>query len=52
MVQLVSKAVLMGPTMANQVDLEQLRKYAEGIIDGCIAGPVNEWLLQKRPCRP
>ena len=52
LVQLVSKGHLDGSYYGKpRVDLEQLRKYAEGIIclSGCIAGPVNEWLLQKQP---
>ena len=52
LVQLVSKGHLDGSYYGKpRVDLPLLREHAEGIIclSGCIAGPVNEWLLQKQP---
>ncbi|MBB80894.1 MAG: DNA polymerase III subunit alpha [Roseibacillus sp.] len=52
LVQLVSKGHLDGSYYGKpRVDLPLLRQHAEGIIclSGCIAGPVNEWLLQKQP---
>lgn len=49
LVQLVTKGHLDGLYYGKpRVDREELRKYAKGIIclSGCIAGPVNEWLIQ------
>ena len=52
LVQLVTKGHLDGAYYGKpRVDRQELRKHAEGIIclSGCIAGPVNEWLLQRQP---
>ncbi len=52
LVQLVTKGHLDGTYYGKpRVDREELRRHAEGVIclSGCIAGPVNEWLLQKQP---
>ena len=49
LVQLVSKGHLEGEYYGKpRVDRKELREHADGIIclSGCIAGPVNEWLLQ------
>ncbi len=49
LVQLVTKGHLEGSYYGKpRVDREELRAHAEGLIclSGCIAGPVNEWLLQ------
>ena len=49
LVQLVTRGHLDGTYYGKpRVDREVLRAHAEGIIclSGCIAGPVNEWLLQ------
>ncbi len=51
LVQLVTKGHLEGSYYGKpRVDRQELRAHAEGIIclSGCIAGPVNEWLLQRQ----
>ncbi|MEE3179244.1 MAG: DNA polymerase III subunit alpha, partial [Verrucomicrobiota bacterium] len=51
LVQLVTKGHLEGNYYGKpRVDRQELRAHAEGIIclSGCIAGPVNEWLLQRQ----
>lgn len=51
LIKLVSRSHLEGFYYKPRVDLETLREFHEGLIclSGCIAGPINEWILADQP---
>ena len=51
LVKLVSRSHLEGFYYKPRVDMETLREFHEGLIccTACIAGPLNEWLLNDQP---
>lgn len=51
LIKLVSRSHLEGFYYKPRVDIDTLREYHEGIIclSGCLAGPINEWLLADQP---
>ncbi len=51
LVRLVSISHLEGFYYKPRVDMESLRKYSEGLIclTACVAGPLQEWILQDQP---
>ncbi len=51
LVHLVSLSHLEGFYYKPRVDMEILRKYSEGLIclTACVAGPIQEWILQDEP---
>ncbi len=51
LVRLVSISHLEGFYYKPRVDMESLRKYSEGLIclTACVAGPIQEWILQDQP---
>lgn len=51
LIKLVSRAHLEGFYYKPRVDVDTLREFHEGLIclSGCIAGPINEWILADQP---
>ncbi len=51
LIKLVSRSHLEGFYYKPRVDMETLREFHEGLIclSGCIAGPINEWILADQP---
>lgn len=51
LIKLVSRSHLEGFYYKPRVDIATLREFHEGLIclSGCIAGPINEWLLLDQP---
>ncbi len=53
LIKLVSRSHLEGFYYKPRVDMESLQEFHEGLIccTGCIAGPLNEWILNDQPAK-